>query len=138
MNNPQDIVNSARKLIDTPYQHQGRKPNIGCDCIGLPILVAKDLGLGDFDYLEYGRNPDGTLLKKIEDVCQKIVISPGALLVFRISKEAQHCGILTDFPHGGQGLIHAWDIADKVVEHRLADWRKKIVGVYGFPGVNYG
>lgn len=132
-----DVVIEALKFVDTPYQHQGRKLGIGIDCIGLPILVALALEMGNFDEIDYGRDPDGTLKTKIEQVCKKIVIQPGALLIFKIAASAQHCGIVTKHPLGGHGLIHAWDIADKVVHQRLGDWRKKIVGCYGLPGVFY-
>ena len=134
---PSQVVAEAFLLINTPYQHQGRIPGLAIDCIGLPIIVAKNLGLGDFDRIDYGRSPDGTFKEKIEAVCQPIVIQPGALVIFRISVEAQHCGIVTEHPLGGEGLIHAWDIAGKVVHQRMGDWRKKIVGCYGLPGVSY-
>lgn len=137
MTTPQDIVFEARKLVGTPYQHQGRLAGVGVDCIGVPILVARELGLGDFNDLEYGREPDGSLLPKIKGVCQPIEIQSGVLLIFKISSVAQHCGILSEIDKNVYGLIHAWDIADKVVEQRLGDWRKKIVGIYAFPGVDY-
>lgn len=133
-----DVYLAARKLIGTPYNHQGRVPGVGVDCIGLPILVCKDLGLGEFDQANYPRNPNGTLLLKIEEVCQTINLQPGALVIFKINVEAQHCGIVSNYFHGGLGLIHAWDLADKVVEHRLTkNWESKIVGCYGLPGVTY-
>ena len=134
---PDLVVAEALKLVDTPYSHQGRKPGVGIDCIGLPILVAKNLSLGDFDEIDYGRRPNGTLKRKIEQVCQPIVIQPGALLIFKIAVEAQHCGIVSEHHLEGFGLIHAWDVANKVVHQRLGDWRKKIVGCYGMPGVEY-
>ncbi len=48
-----DVYTEARELIGTPYVHQGRKKDIGIDCIGVPIWVAKRLDLGDFDKLDY-------------------------------------------------------------------------------------
>ena len=127
----------ARELINTPYQHQGRKKGVGIDCIGVPIWVAEELGLGNFDKIDYPRVPDGTMEKLIAQNCTQELLQPGVLLVFRISVEAQHCGIVSNYM-GGQGLIHAWDVAKKVVEHKLTkDWVKKVVGCYGLPGINY-
>jgi hypothetical protein len=39
--------------------------------------------------------------------------------LFRINKEPQHVGIITDI-----GIIHAYAQARKVVEHNLDDWWK--------------
>lgn len=134
---PDQVVQAAMALVNTPYQHQGRKPGIGVDCIGVPVIVAKNLGLGDFDQTNYNKRPDGTLLNKIGKVCHRIRLQKGALVVFRISQQAQHCAIIYDHPTGGYGIIHAWDIAGKVVKHRLMDWKNKIVAIYGIPGVKY-
>lgn len=134
-----DIYLAARKLIGTPYIHQGRKRGIGVDCIGVPIWIAKELGLGDFNKFNYPRLPDGSMQARISEVCSDCLMEPGVLLVFRISSVAQHCGIVSELQDGRYGLIHAWDIAGRVAEHRLTkDWIKKVVGCYGLPGVSYG
>ncbi len=138
MISPLQVVISSREFLNTPFQHQGRVKGVGIDCIGLPIVVAKSLNLGDFDKSDYPRNPDGSMLPLIKNVCQPIVIQQGALLVFKISQVAQHCGIVTHYVLGGYGLIHAWDVAGKVAEHKLTkDWLDKVVGCYGLPGVRY-
>ena len=133
-----DVVATARSLINTPYLHQGRVPGVGLDCIGLPIVVCRKLGLGEFDCINYSRNPDGTLCDRIAQVCEELPkIKLGSLLVFRISNYPQHCAIATDF-RDDLGMIHAWDVAGKVWEHRLAkSWEDKLVAVYALPGVNY-
>ena len=135
-----DVCLAARELIGTPYLHQGRKIGMGIDCIGVPILVADRLGLGNFDRLDYGRTQDGTLLDKIAEVCNSsVVLSPGVLLVFKIKFVPQHCAIVSNYKESNTlGIIHAWDVVGKVVEHQLTlDWMNRIVGCYGFPGVRY-
>jgi hypothetical protein len=136
---PNLVVEAARKYINTPYLDQGRKIGVGCDCIGLPIMVAQDLGLGDWDedgYRSYQQ--DGEFKSKIEKVCANISIQPGALLLFKISSREQHCGIVSNHFLGGFGLIHAWDLPKQVCEHRLdRSWRVRAVGCYGFRGVNW-
>lgn len=130
------VINCAREYTGCPYKHQGRI-EAGIDCIGLVIAVCQDLGLGDFDFQGYSREPDGvTLLREIEKVCTPIQeYQPGDLLVFRIRRWPQHCGIVTDMP-SGLGLIHAYQSIGKVAEHVLADWWvERIVGAYQLPGV---
>ena len=136
MTTPQAVIKSARKLIGTPYHHQGRCPGHACDCIGLPILVCKDLGLGDFDTRDYGRQPDLTFQRRIESICQPVALQPGALILFRINKQPQHCGIVANDGHELQ-LIHAWELPKKVVQHYLGAWEKKIIQTYALPGVDY-
>lgn len=132
-----DVYLKARELVNTPYLHQGRLAGIAIDCIGVPIWVAHQLELGDFDKADYPRSPDGSMVELIIEVCSPEVIQAGVLLVFEISGIAQHCGLVSDY-QDGYGLIHAWDIAGKVCEHRLTkDWIKKVVGCYGLPGVPY-
>ncbi len=135
--NPTQVYLTARDLVGTPYQHQGRKKDIGIDCIGVPIYVANKLELGEFERVDYPRSPDGTMQPLINSICSDEVLQPGVLLVFKISDTAQHCGIVSSYQEG-LGLIHAWDIALQVVEHRLTkDWIDKVVGCYGLPGISY-
>lgn len=132
-----DIYLAARELVGTPYLHQGRKKDLGIDCAGVPIWTLQRLGLGDFDVSNYPRNPNGTMIKEIESCCQKIELQPGALLVFKVSAQPQHCGIVSNYMNSF-GLIHAWDICNQVCEHRLIQqWLDRIVGCYGLPGVDY-
>lgn len=132
-----DVFITARTLVNTPFIHQGRKKDLGIDCIGIPIYVAQKLALGDFDRFDYPSRPDGTMQKLISEICHDEVLQPGVLLVFKISQVGQHCGIVSTYQNR-LGLIHAWDIAGKVVEHCLTrDWIDKVVGCYGLPGVSY-
>lgn len=131
-----DVIARARSYLGCPYHHQGRI-GAGLDCIGLAIAVCRDLDLGDFDFQAYSREPDGiTLVAEIEKICTPIQqYQPGDLLVFRIRKYPQHCGIVTGTPEG-LGLIHAYQSIGRVAEHNLTDWWvERIVGAYRLPGV---
>jgi cell wall-associated NlpC family hydrolase len=141
-----DVYHTAKKLIGTPYIHQGRLPGIACDCLGVPVLVGQHLGLFD-DHpnkehilqTNYPRMPNGLLKQQVEFVCKPILLQAGALLLFVISYEEQHCGIVSNMA-GGYGLIHAYDLIRpaRVVEEALADhWIDKVTGCYGLPGVQY-
>lgn len=132
-----DVFSAARELIGTPFQHQGRKKGIGIDCAGVPIWTMKQLGLADINVSNYPRSPNGKMIVEIERHCEKTIIKPGVLVVYRISALPQHMGIISVY-NDGLGLIHAWDIAKEVVEHRLPEkWNDRLIGYYALPGVNY-
>lgn len=42
------IISQARTWIGTPFHHQNKLKNVGCDCVGLIIEVANELNIGDF------------------------------------------------------------------------------------------
>ena len=132
-----DVYLAARELLGTPYVHKGRKKDIGIDCIGVPIWVANRLNLEDLNVTNYGRTPDGTMQKRVSEVCPSGILVPGALVVFKIKAVPQHCGIIS-LDNLELGLIHAWDIAGMVCEHKLTQqWRDRIMGCYRLPGVRY-
>lgn len=132
-----DVYLTARELIGTPFQHQGRKKGVGIDCAGVPIYVLNRLNITDFNVFDYPRLPNGRMLEIIEQNCQKISLQTGALVVYRVSTQPQHVGIVSEY-RGDLGLIHAWDIAKEVVEHRLPEeWNSRLIGYYSLPGVHY-
>ncbi len=154
-----DIVLAARGWIGTRYAHQGRlKAAPGqagaCDCLGLLIGVAKELGLvaaasqGQrqtplyaYDELDYGRHPDSQKLQvRLQELLLPVAhetISPGDIALFTIDGEARHLGIISDYKiQGGValGLIHAYAPARAVVEHRLDEkWRNRLAALYRIP-----
>ena len=50
---------AAREYLGTPFQHQGRLKGMACDCVGLPYMVAEELGL---------HSRDGKAIDKNENV----------------------------------------------------------------------
>ena len=52
-----EIVEEVRSWIGTPFQHQGRLKNVGCDCIGLVVAINKKFGISDYDNFSYERSP---------------------------------------------------------------------------------
>lgn len=134
------IVSTARDYLNTPFRHQGRVKGIGIDCVGLPICVARDLGIFVYDKNNYPPQPSGYLvLQECQQwLVQKPVVEakPGDVGVFALPTSPCHTAILTDIG-GALGMIHAYNRPpNKVVEHRLSDdWRKSMVAVFSFPGV---
>jgi NlpC/P60 family putative phage cell wall peptidase len=125
-----NIIEIARGWIGTRFHHQGRVKNVGVDCIGLIIGVAKELGLEVNDRTDYHREPsNGELEKALAKYLQPCGLKAGAVALFRMDKEPQHVGIITD----ENTLIHAYAQARKVVEHELDDfWKARLAGCYEF------
>lgn len=137
------IIQAARGWIGTPFHHHGRVKNVGVDCLGLLIGVARELDLRDnqgillagYDALDYGHLPDEqrlyTALKQHCKGARKL--REGLIALFEIDGSARHLGIIGEF-NGDLTLIHAYAPARKVVEHRLDEhWRRKIVKLFRLP-----
>ncbi len=132
------VVEVSRNLIGTTYKFQGRVPGVGCDCIGLVILTAWELGLFEFDFRNYSRNPGDILETEVKKHCQPLPeLTEGAFVLFQIADVTQHCGIITHY-RSDWGLIHTYENVGMVREHRLINWwQDKIVGIYALPHVRY-
>lgn len=142
----ENIVSEAMEWEGTPYHHQARMKGVGVDCVGLPIGVARALGLVPpaFDVAPYGRVPDGaTLLRLCHQHMQPVPLADvqaGDVLVQRLhpTLPPQHMGIVV--PHrAGLALLHAFGTADgkgRVVLQRLAPHHLALaVEAFALPGV---
>lgn len=149
MHTPQDVIESALRWQETPYQHQGRLLGIGVDCIGLVFGVCDELALCEYRTSDYARIPNGEFLKaKIEELCGEPYlvatnenpirleeIDPGSLLLFRIRTDPQHCAI--SLQNGS--MIHAFQSANYVRAHVIDEkWLYRLIAAYHLPNVNYG
>lgn len=134
-----DVVAQARTHLGTRWMHQARLPGVALDCAGLVIVVARELGLvaADFDVNGYDRAPDGTMLDWCDEYMTRLELTElGAVLVLQKSNEPQHLGIVGDYRHGSDSIIHACSQAGEVIETRLMFARNMILrGVYRMPGV---
>lgn len=145
---PQQVVDCARSYVGTPFQHQARIKGLGLDCIGLILCVARDLGIADsegaqidpHEYPAYSADPLHGAVHA--ECCRRLIRKPlsemraGDIVTMRVPIEPCHVGIIAD--RGGVlYIIHAYNGGTfKTVEHILDDaWRKRIVGVFRFPGV---
>lgn len=139
------VVAAARELIGTPYLHQGRTPGEqgGLDCIGVPVVLARLLGIKplSWDVNGYRRVPDGhTLMRRIRQELADEVgpdeMAPGDVAVFDWGQFPHHVGMLADYRHGGLSLIHADNVMRKVIEQRLVLKPPiRFVAAFRFPGV---
>ncbi len=127
-----DVETSVRKLIGSPWIHQGRSPEAGIDCLGVLLFVAEDLGyIKDFDFHVYRREPDGfTLINELRKHLIEIPVSEalnGDILVLRMAGEKlpRHIGIITKGEREYM-LVHALDDTSqrKTIEEPLRKWEK--------------
>ncbi|MGN7611889.1 NlpC/P60 family protein [Magnetococcales bacterium HHB-1] len=132
------IVTEARSYLGTRFRHQGRLKNIGVDCVGVIVGVAKTLKLANHDETGYARRPDGHHLrhvftKHMIEIALDVVL-PGDVLMFQFNGDPQHVGFVTQI--NPTYLIHAWAEMRKVTEHRLDSvWKKRIVAAFRFKGM---
>ena len=136
-----DVVRIARGWIGTPYHHQASVRGVGTDCLGLvrgvwrelygseaaaPVPYTRDwsVGMGEETLLTAARrhlieHPSGE-------------VRPGRVLVFRYRAglAAKHCGIATS----EEAFVHAMEGAAVCEVALTAWWRRRIAGVFGFPG----
>lgn len=146
MTTPAQVVAAARALLDSPYHEQGRLPGVGIDCAGMPIVVARALGLvpADFDFSGYSAKPNGTLLS----VCDRFMArSPGpevggvVVVAVRREGEASHLGIVTPWSADPTRLamVHADNVRAKAVVETRLEWSAalRLVQAYRLPGVRY-
>lgn len=133
----------AQAWIGTPYRHQAAVRGAGCDCLGLLRGVWREL---------YGREPEvpPPYSPDWDEVARREVLfgaarrylielaetnpGPGNVILFRMrdGAVAKHLGIASD---DGR-FIHAYS-GHGVVESALtAPWRRRIAGVFAFPGLD--
>lgn len=141
MHQADHIVACARSFLGVRFAHQGRHPANGLDCLGLLIATAAKAGVTvsgqpphAFDERAYGARPDGDYLQAMLERHLEPVESPGLgnIMLLKIDGRPQHLAIITDYPAAGEwGMIHAYAVARRVVEHRLdALWRDAIHAIY--------
>lgn len=135
-----DLITGARQWIGTPFAHQGRTCGAGVDCIGLVVGVVQAAGLPVDDRRDYARTPHGgELARALADQLDRIDLAdagPGDIALIAWRREPMHVGWLTDYVHGGLGLLHALESFGAVTEHRMdAHWRSLVRGVFRVRGL---
>ena len=137
-----EIVAAARLWIGTPYRHQASLIGVGCDCLGLVRGVWR-MTVGEepeapppytADWAE--AKPDEALLGAALRWFVPVAsgeMSAGDLIVFRWrdGSPAKHLGNATSSTR----MIHAHDAANVCEVQIGTGWRRRIAGVFAFPGV---
>jgi len=134
-----DVVTAARAYVGVPWRHQGRSRR-GLDCAGLVVLVAKDLGLSDYDTTSYRRHAQGQAFvehfRANMDPVPVAEMRPGDVLLFADGAYPCHAGIVSE-RHGVSYLVHAHATRRKVVEEPYAgEWPGKVKFCFRFRGLD--
>jgi Cell wall-associated hydrolases (invasion-associated proteins) len=103
---------------------------MGLDCAGLLLVVAHDLGLTDWDCVNYSRQVDCDFLREcVERFCDRVEgeMQAGDVLLLSIHRHPQHLAL-----YAGEGMIiHAHESAGRVVLHRFDRfWERRLEAVY--------
>ena len=140
----QKIVDAARSMLGVPFVHQGRSPR-GVDCVGLLVLVARQLGMRYRDNTTYGRCPNPRqLTDALSASCVQVaevnaqhtpddvwkLAQPGDVIAFWTARAGlpQHVAIRTE-----RGILHTWANVRRVVEHGMTDhWRERVHSVWRY------
>ncbi len=135
------IVALARSWIGTPYHHQASVRGIGADCLGLVRGVWREF-YGHEPELPPAYSPDWAEATRCETLLgaarrhlaerDRDAGRPGDLVLFRFRAylPAKHAGIMV----GAASMVHAYE-GSGVVEAKLVPWwRRRIAGVFAFPG----
>ncbi|WP_341366341.1 NlpC/P60 family protein [Yoonia sp. BS5-3] len=131
----QDIVNSARSWIGTPYLHQASVKGVGCDCLGLLRGVWREV-IGPEPELVPAYTPDwaepqadellhAAAQRHMQETTDEL--RPGQILLFRMRSGAvaKHIGIISQAASDAR-FIHAYT-GHGVIESPLsAPWHRRI------------
>lgn len=129
----------ARAWLGTPWHHQGALKDVGCDCAGLVMGVAREAGLADVSVSGYPRLPRG---HELEGYCDahmvrvpRQALQVGDVAAFRYGGDPQHLAIIGE-QSGRLSMIHAHAPSRKVIETILAEpWLSRLALVYRVPGL---
>lgn len=137
-----EIVAEARSWLGTPWVHQHCLKGVAVDCAQMIMAIGKARGLvpEDLRVDDYGREPNGTILKVCSehmDPIRQADMLPGDVVVVMVEHQPQHLGVVADYVHGGLSVVHASSAGRKqVIETRLAFMRGfRYVAAYRFRGV---
>lgn len=132
-----EILAEAKTWLGVPYKYLGRS-RAGVDCVGLPLVVAKALGITNFDTRSYGMDPSPrALLNGLAAAGFTFVREgeTGDLPVLKVQGSPRHVAILERTPAGVIYLLHAWHPAQKVIrEPYIPERYGRLSLAYRFPG----
>lgn len=129
----------ARKWVGVKYVDEGRGPD-AVDCVGLVLVAAAGAGIVPEGHDgPLGKRGDDAIREEIERWAEPVLvwpnnIRPGDILLIKTLNGPRHVAVASRIDYGTEsalGMIHAYNITGKVVEHILDDrWLRRIVGVW--------
>lgn len=137
------VAAEALAWVGTPYRHQGRRRQVGCDCVGL-LLGVWDAAVGCAPAAPAAYSPDWAEAGGRELLLQGLVenalpkgsaaIVAGDVLAFRWRPHlpAKHVGIAVS----PERFVHAWRGGGTCIAELDSGWRRRIAAVFTLPDFN--
>ena len=140
------IVDTARQWLGTPYVHQASTKHHGCDCLGFVRGIWREIigeeprtmpnysaDWGEVGGREYLKQAVEEYFNCVPPASTSRPLKPGDLILFRWHETAiiKHLGIVTT----KNRFIHAYEKAGVIESPLVRDWRRRVAGIYCFPGV---
>ena len=128
----QNLIDSARTWINTPWQHNQRIKGIGVDCVNFLSAIAHESGLNIEEIPEsYGRtaidNQIEEYLKRNFTLKNSLEIEENNIILYTFSGYKNHVALATS----PTTIIHANSRVGKVVEHQIDGiWLKFIASIW--------
>ena len=125
------IIKAAEEWIGTPFHPQGRQKHLGCDCIGLILGIAQEIGAisltnqpwNQCDVHAYDAIKDSNLLLKLVPQYFPEITNtsqPGDILLIQITPTQYHLAIKSY----NNRIIHACSSLNKVISHQIIpNWK---------------
>jgi NlpC/P60 family putative phage cell wall peptidase len=132
-----EIVTAARSWLGTGFVHAAAAKGFGCDCLGLILGVAREVGLTAYVPKPYSRDiPVDWMRRELDRLLVPVpVAQPGDVLLFRVRSVPIHLAYKSSSTH----MIHAheWTPGSGAVIETPLDrfWRRQQVGAWRWPGV---
>jgi len=131
------IIAEAKEWYYTPWQHHTSKKRVCCDCIGLFLGVANNLGIPAGISENYHRIPRNDSMRiEMDKFFEPIRVDEATiadLFLFQIQSVARHVGIIT---HVNPCLFIHTHQTKGVKETRLGGiWQRRITQAYRVPGL---
>lgn len=124
-----DVVEAARRLLGTPFGHQGRIPGVSLDCAGVVVETALACGAEFEDWTAYRRFPReqdvvremGERFDRVESV-EGLEVGDFLGLVMPRSREMRHLAVYV----GSGRMVHV-EQDREVCEEAVPDDRVRAV-----------
>jgi cell wall-associated NlpC family hydrolase len=134
----EDMAAKALEYVDVPFVHAGRSWT-GVDCVGLLLCVAHDLGLTEWDDVNYSTIVEVQRMRqdveRFGDPVDWQDRQVGDIILFKVAGSAQHVAMITQLGDEPR-MVHALMGVDKVVEQRIdPPWERRVVQVYRWRGI---
>lgn len=135
----EDIVTVARSYLGVPFKKGGRDRQ-GIDCVGLLVLVGREVGLHIEDTVDYSFNPE--VKKFIEVIYSQSVRIPmnpipiGSIGIFKQTIFPMHTGIIAKHPDSSVLTVINANLKRKcVVEQPLSEWQHDFLQLRDYKGI---